>query len=713
MKTVSIPIRIILVLGLLGILPAGCGDSGPPLDPIAAATLPYEGEPLDKGTELEGTWHGIEDSLLAGLEFRDEGKVLITNVIMGNTSSALVDYAVVDDGRIEFGAPNGRRDQYTVTTDGSRLELIGGEIMGQTFTQRFRLLPEGQTLAQAITEEKQAKAKLREQQLAQLNSFLQQPHLVLAPAETKPGGLVPMAILRDKTAGGGLQGVAVFDGTPPVRASIQGALANAGYGADRDALPSRLQVKLGQQMGMGMGAQNPGALEGSVPLDIKVEDDKIQLSGSIRLTDGTHYQMELRNDPTLHAAILQHVKDEDARLGALKKDLADQLKDYVVLQGKSASNQAGQMDGTRDNISLRRNTSTDQWQGTVTVTDASGRILVGPEPIQGNISINNDKPELFISSLQRTYSLTADSQRPGVLTGLWLTSPRAVSGYRTELNIVETLADAAITERLQQQRKALTSIPAGTVFQGFVPHWPSQEPSPVALTLNMDSTGQATATAHYPLLMSNVTLKGQIQESDSGPYLELKFADISTTSERPRISPNMFSLQIRNHVWQLRADKLEPTLTLAGNLTLGGRGQFALNQVDAALPEKQRRQFADVLKEGKELLVTRANAGNQPPSNLALQLRDGSQQVTGNFVDTSRRFPGATSANRPVSGTIREKDGWQVLELDIDQPAGSRQQTTTKMELLVREVDGKTVLSGIRYDAHQPAAVENVAVAIK
>lgn len=690
---------IVCLLATLFLL-AGCGrgeeaSSGG----SAASEQPVKSQALSKAGQLTGTWFRMTEGDLFGIEFLKDNQALVTlevQAALRGSSGIMVSYSVLEGGRLSLTIPDGETIIYDASLAGDQLELRSQRGVRATEVQKFRRLKPGQTLAQAFEEEKVAKAMARKMRVEALDKFFSQPGLVLGVRDLQPDSPPMLALILGESAtgmpagtqpSGGFSGKAVHDDNPPVLARIEGSLVENQRTGD-----VQLNVQLGQQLEP--ATNHPSATQGQFVLQISGDNLRPQILGKVSYGPGREFELELRPDQKMHAQIVKKFEEEKARVAALQESINSLLKDYALLSGRSASPMQHEPNGSSDQILLLRDERSGNLGGEITVTNNhTGGVQILPISL-ASVMVEGDKTLLVLEAIGRQYTLERDPAT-GQFTGYWAQGIN-LPGYATTLELTEALDRAAFQERLDAQRKALARISPEDVFQGFIPHWPNREPNPVSLKLNRDQNGEIHASAFYPMFKSTVTLKGQVRESASGPFIELRFLDIPASPDA-RIATNMLSMQIRNQIWELRAGDGGSSSQLAGRLKLGGSGSFELRRRDENWQALQRALYNEALNDGSRFVMVHPDPGRMEPSYIELKLDAASQRVSGRYLNTGVRMAGVTDMRRAVSGDLRDMDGWLVLHLVMEQPVGASYRGTDEMDLVVRRHEEKILLNGVEY----------------
>lgn len=175
-------LRPVATLMLCTTLLVGCGgsdDSNSSAAPGASANPPSAQIPVSTNSQLVGSWYRndakAEPSLL-GMEFTADGKALLYSA---NGQTVTLDYSVMDGGRLRLNAPNGQTMLFDCKVDSQALKLTAqGDALFAV--AEFHRLASDQNIPQARKDELAAIAHQREVDLADIQSILKQPKLVLA-----------------------------------------------------------------------------------------------------------------------------------------------------------------------------------------------------------------------------------------------------------------------------------------------------------------------------------------------------------------------------------------------------------------------------------------------------------------------------------------------------------------------------------------------------
>jgi hypothetical protein len=197
--------------------------------PASRAADAFQGRPVARATDLAGAWVRATPGNWLGIEFTRDGQVIVTQDVTAGlqpfvqgqrTSTFTFRFSLLEGGRLSINAPNGQTFVFETKAAGDLLELtipteqidilglVGLEFGG---SQRFRKLPSGKSLTQAIREENERLAAEREKRVAAVKKILAAGNIVVTPAQ----GTAPIVALKfDGGPGAPLQGIAIVDESP-------------------------------------------------------------------------------------------------------------------------------------------------------------------------------------------------------------------------------------------------------------------------------------------------------------------------------------------------------------------------------------------------------------------------------------------------------------------------------------------------------------------
>ena len=222
--------RLTLLVLFLAFMLNACGGGGDSSS-SGASSGPLEGRAVGRASQLEGTWLGLSEGDFIGFEFMDDGKVLatpFTAALAGFGGGVMYDYTILDGGRLSLMTPNGQTRVLGVTIAGDQMELTGMAFAPNN-AQRFRRLPNGQTLAQGIEAQERLDAQAYQERYDALTEYIGRTDLVMT--QTTPGPNGPAAIALNLVVMG--TGRAWHDDAPPHLDEITATIETASNDASR------------------------------------------------------------------------------------------------------------------------------------------------------------------------------------------------------------------------------------------------------------------------------------------------------------------------------------------------------------------------------------------------------------------------------------------------------------------------------------------------
>jgi len=623
-----------LALGVL--LLGGCGGGEPPPD------SPLEGRELGKAGQLEGTWLGVNQGDYVGFEFMDDGKVLATPVMGALVGSAVMyDYSVLEGGRLSLMAPNGQTVLFKVTLAGDYMELEGAMMLSPDNKQRFRRLPKGQTIEQGIEEQDRLDAAAYKERYDGLLRFLERDDLVMVPVTPSPDAPTSIALDLDISA----PGRGWYDDAPPHLDQITTGIDTV----DNDATRPALKVIFGQQLD-----PPPAQARGSsqIVFNSSGDADEPRLVANVNY-GGKPFELEIRRDAKLHREIVGRFDAEKERIQALRAPLLSALKDYVLIEGRSGAQYATQ--ATDDRFVLIRNKETGKFsgEGSFTYENRLPQIV----PVTADVLVYGDDATLVIDGFNRRYQLTLPGADAKAFDGAWFPTGQQ-NGWKTNLAIIEAIDAAEIERRAEAQRKALRGLSATTSYFGRAPILaePSAAPQPfVILTVTPGANDTYTATARYPSLKMDVSMKGQIAETLAGPVLQLSYggSEIASTTAA-MLALNRVEQQLQRQVWSIRfAEPGKPDSLLEGGGT--NMGAVSLEPMTDAWKKRQLDTVRKTLAAGADFHAWSMTQRQAPPTVFKFRLDPASGEL--NAVVPERSQPMGIWPGQTYEGKFVEQDG--------------------------------------------------------
>jgi hypothetical protein len=309
----------------------------------------FQGRPVAKAGELVGSWMRATPGNWLGVEFLKNDSVMVTQDVAGPlgrlTSTFTFKYAVLDGGRVSFVAPNGATTVFQAKASGDLLELAvpseGIQILGVELSfggsQRFRRLPSGKTLSQALEEEAARFAAEREKRTAAIRQLVQGGSLVLVPERGGAGG--PVVVLRfEASPGAALQGLAVVEAHPerpdfidPIR--VHPIVATI----EPEEIPFGDSGRVVVTIAAARAVEPPNQrhVDGRIQLVAEGPADRPAIRGTVEFPARRESWsgIVLKSDPALHAATLARLETQREAVRKKLAAVAGPLGGKAILTG--------------------------------------------------------------------------------------------------------------------------------------------------------------------------------------------------------------------------------------------------------------------------------------------------------------------------------------------------------------------------------------------
>ena len=688
------PAPCLVVVALLGL----CGCPKSDSDSKATDTSkPMAGGAPTNTTQLVGAWAATTDGDFKGIEFTKDGKALLNVDQTG--SGFTVDYSLQDGGKLRVIQPGAANvtQVFDAKIDGDVLELkTESNMLVGTPVQRFRRLKSGQTLAAALKEVKDARVKTNLERADAVQEFLKKPGLVLVVTEPGPGAPPAIAVKPEDTSQVHFKGKAWHDDKPPHVDEISGKLTPSGPGG-----AAQLGVVFGPRIQPPAQQQQGG---GQITLNVTGEAREPKFLGKITY-GGRNYDIVLKSDPAAHDAIVKRFDGEVARAEAMKEPVAKLLKDYAVLRGTSASAYPNQPKGNSDQFTLigegkTRNVWRVEGSSVNNQTGASEAFASAA----AEVAVVNDQPMLrIVAPPNREYLLKRDAG--GKFSGFWH-APYDQNGRTAQLEIVESMTAQERDQKFAEQRKALTGFPAGTTFFGAVftndPTVGVNMAIPVSLELTAKPDGGVTGTGRYPSAVCTLTLAGQVQDTPTGPRMQLKYTGEGQVGGQARTQA--FAKRLATGIWVLGADSGGGANRLVGTWQLPGvAAPVTLEQVGDERRAQLRSKLAEAMAAGQFTPVQPPPAQGREPTVLELNLDPDSKKVTGQPLCGGQSL-GAKAGSTTFEGDVKDQDGWVTLAVSQTTATNPRTTLLRSFKLIAVEDGGVLHLNGNQFDLGRPDA---------
>ncbi len=669
---------VCMALALSGLV--GCGGDPPdPSKPLAG------GAP--RASQLVGSWVALtEGGDFVGIDFMKDGKALLSQ---GPDGGVTTEYTLFEDGRLSFSvvAATGLSMVYSATIAGDQLELKSAKsLISAGGSQRLRRLKSGETLVSALAANREAKARAYQERVAQLGEFLKRPGLVLAVNPPGPGAPPAIALDLGQAGGQAFQGKAWHDDRPPHLDAISGQLS-----LNQAAATAQVMVQFGQRISP-LAAQ-PSSGGGQITLNVTGTGKDLAIAGKVTYGQGKDFDLELRADPKLHDEVVTRYDAEIARIESLKAPIASLLKDHAVLLGRLDPMDQRQTSPDTADLVLLRDPKNGLY-GCLGVTFSGGRgrgELVSSGA--AGIVVENDRPKLrIVCPPAREYLLGVTGAGAEKLAGQW--GPPGYAQKSARFEVVEALDAAARDAKFEAQRKSLRELGADSVLLGLAfedSGFGLEMPIPLRLKLTVNPDGGVTGKAHYPSMMTLLSVTGKVAETPIGPRLELSYtADDETPGDK------VFFRSIQAGTWRLSRAEGGGTMKLAGYFTGPPvRTAAFVVQSDAARAEL-RKGLAQAMGSGGRFHLARYvgwQTPGQPPTVLELKLDEASSKVTGRVL-TGGRPLGANDKASTYEGDLKDEDGWALLDLQQKTAFGNSTLLSALKLLAIEDQGGVLHLSG-------------------
>ncbi|HUL52914.1 MAG TPA: hypothetical protein VLT83_05830 [Opitutaceae bacterium] len=625
----------------------------------------FQGRPARAG-DLPGAWVRATPGNWVGIEFTRDGQVIVTQdltaglepLVQGqHTTTFTFHYTVLEGGRVSFAAPSGQTMVFETRTAGDVLELtIPSEqvevlgIIGLQFggSQRFRRLPSGKSLTEAIREENERMAAEREQRLAAVKRILSAGNIVVVPQQ----GNAPLIVLKSTPASGGpLQGVAVVDESPermdfvkPIRAhpfqisfgegpevTVTIALANAIEPLSERQVSGRIVLKA----------------EGSV--------DHPALAGTVDFTANRQgARCVLKSDGQIASAVLARLDQQLKAMKAMFATVAGPLGGRAILVGTKPVQGMPQPQPVQ--LVVQRS------------PDGAGYIAqaqVGRTQLGGGAALDLvvDRPVLHVAFQGgEEWRLRVNPDGKG-FSGDW--RPYAGADFLSNGTVTLTVQRMWTVEQLAAIAKAVehyiaADLRAGVEFAGrvsgvFASSEQTTVPVPVSLKIQSQPDGKLTGQAWFVAQQGGFELEGAAVPNTG--MLALKSTGVMEGSDKEFVEHGLGSAPL---ACALQLD-IDPTPKLTGALKStgpwGGGGATEFEPVSDTAIAEQRGKILDALGRGVNFLIKQDQG--MKPGYVRLKA-DGAGKISGDLVGSpydSFDAPGI------FSGEIAAEHGQALVKL--------------------------------------------------
>jgi hypothetical protein len=606
--------------------------------PDARAADGFQGRPARAG-DLPGAWVRASAGNWVGIEFTRDGQVIVTQDLAAgmeayvqgqHTTTFTFRYTVLEGGRVSFAAPSGQTMVFETLTGGDMLELtipteqvevlgiIGLEFGG---SQRFRRLPSGKSLTQAIREENERMAAEREQRLAAVKKIISAGNIVVVPQQ----GNAPLIVLKSTPASGGpMQGVAVVDESPDRLDFVRPIRAH----------PFQISFGTGPEVTVTIALAN--AVE---PLSER------QTTGTINLK---------AQGPTDHPTLVGTVDFTGNRMGArcvLKSDskvageVVGRLQKQVDATKKMFATVAGPLGGRAILVGTKPVQGMPQPQPVELVVQRSpeGRGYIAQAKVGKNQQLSGgavldlvvDRPVLHVVFQGgEEWRLRVNDDGKG-FTGDW--RPYQNGNFMENGTVTLTVQRMWTVEQLAAIAKAVENyltndLRNGVEFIGrvrglFASSEQTTVPVPVSLKIQSQPDGKLTGQAWFVAQQGGFELEGGVIPSTG--MIALKSTRLMDGSDKEFVEHGLGTAPL---VCALTLD-IDPKPRLVGSLKStgpwGGGGATEFEPASDAAIAEQRSKVLAALSGGANFLM-KQDQGFQP---CYVRLKaDGAGKITGDLV---------------------------------------------------------------------------------
>lgn len=670
------------------------GSSAAPA-PSASSKAPVDGEKVEGKGELVGTWLAATKGPYVGLEFMDDGKALLTQAPrlgVGLGNAIMVTYEVLDGGRLALTASSGQTQVFETEIRGDALQLVDGPGIKTADGQRFNRIPKGQSLKEAHQAQQAAEREAADSIYDELQSFIRQEGLVIAPADGSTGAASALRPVAVSVSDAGSK--AWHDDKPPHMDQITLSPTLAGREKDQP----RINVSYGAQLDP--PPAQPNRRGPSFPFEPVGEDDDVKWIAKLTL-NGQPVEVELRRDKALHDAIVGRFEAEKQRIAELRKPILDALGHFVVLEGMSGSSNRNEPGGTRDRIVLVRQGEAERWQGEATVHYPQTGTT---QPLPGAVAtleMIDGEPMLEINvANRRRYQLKLTDAEAGKLTGGWFQG-RSSNGLATELRVVESMDAESFEAMKRAKAEKLASVSADTTFVGAAQMQHSQAAHPIAVNLRPQADGSLLLVVNFIAQDHIAQYAGRVSETMTGPQVTLQFKQMDPASPQ---AGNMFVIGLRSQRWSFEVADGDGPFELIGRANNGT--PIRLVPAEDWTPDARKR-LTEALREGARFAVTIPQGSAGQSTVVELSIDPDSGEVSGEVVASAQQM-GFDQQGAPLTGTLTTDDhGFPLLDLLLGTPPDARgrpREYPCQIRLVPNHPDDSLRLIGGTWHAQRPGS---------
>jgi hypothetical protein len=646
------------------------------------ASTPAKAAEQLKPSQLVGTWVHTNPANMDGLEFTKDGKVLV--YIGGGNDAMTADYSIVSDGRLNISM-GGLAQFFVPSMSGEQLQLKEPDTGN---VAQYRRLKAGETMAAAITAQKQAGEKAVNDRNAAVPDFLKRKDLVMLFINGGPSAPANSTV-EFVPNGTEFTGRALYDSKPPHMEALNAQI----QGTDNPRVTVTFGVANSSQNGNNLQISfHPVGTAPNITLTAAVNFGGV-------FDNAANSTAVIKPDDTMRKQILDHFKSETARLEALKAPVVAMLKDYAVFKGTSQSALAAERDGFADEFVLSRNPQNNTWAGQgQSVNRATGATEILPVVI-ATVGIVSEKPAIQILSQKKLYQFTDIDVTAGKLIGTWQ-MPNNPNGRPAALAITQALDVKGRDQLFTARKAALLKMGADAVFHGVLnDQYPNgaQPPNPVTVTLSVAENGAITGKAEYALEGCTMTLAGREVDTPQGPALQLRYTD-AVANPGAWADVAAFIKLVQHETWML-----SPTGDAAGPIRLGG---YSLTSPGPGSPpnamqlisytDKDKAAVAAALN-GARFKVTTPRMDQVPATILEITVDPATQKITGRVAEGGYHLNATTGTT--LTGEMKDQSGWIELSMPIQRKNDAK--PVYNFTAVVTPTEGGLYLNGDIYNITQ------------
>lgn len=585
----------------------GCGGGDQPVSKAAGDTSkPLEGKSASKASQLEGTWMAVTEGPYAGFEFMDDQQVLVNTGF--SAGQMTLKYDVLDGGRLSLIAPSGQTQVFSTSMSGDLLEL--GEPGSPKESQRFKRVPKGKPLAEALKEYHQQLAAEREKRLAEIAAALSRKDLVIRP--TGDAGNAPPFVLELAVNSSALSGRAILDLEDPMIFDVQGSIRMDQYGA------ADVNLQMNQRAPQGVQPKHARATF-KVPNDGKAPT----LVGSI--SDVGEVPAEIVVD----AAATKKANDHLAAVAEQIKQAIAAVTDPLGVKAllTSSVTMRGSEAPMPVTITLRRLGDQPAFAGVAEFANNTSA------PAQASVRVINKRGLLEVDLTNGHHWRVGPGE--GKFAGTWFfgNSPLSGQGAGNSELIIQRMwtAEQMAARQAAVEKFVKTDLQTPHTWLGEIT-LNNQGPTPAWMQLQVGADGSATGQAFYPLLEGSAELAGQIVPGVEGPGLQLQAVKVTGTPGYVRsFGRQQFKLEVD--------DPEAAAVGLAGDWNGGmARGPIALGAFDESSVEADRKKVTAALADATFTLTNSREVTNpdRKPAFLRLKVDAATHKVFGELGGETR-----------------------------------------------------------------------------